>query len=81
MMKTVSFLVTGVTFLALLSGCGSDSKVDSPPATAGGGSTTTDSFMTTVRTTVANAPDDIDSTNIDSVQATEPEGNEPEVVE
>jgi hypothetical protein len=74
-MKTTNILISGVTVLVLLSGCssGGDNGGGTPSSIS-----QTDSFVSTVRGIAANAPEDTDPVDIDSIQVTAPEESDPE---
>jgi len=77
-MKPIKILITGIAMMALFAGCGKHndgggSGTATPPPT-----TQTDSFISSIKGTIANAPDDTEPIDIDSVTSSAPEDNEPE---
>ena len=72
-MKNQSIFILGLTVIALFSGCSKSNNDETPSVT-----TTSDSFMTSVRSAVTASPEDTEPTDIDAIAVTAPEDSEPE---
>ena len=72
-MKQTIVFILGLTAIALFLGCSKSNNDETPSVT-----TTSDSFITTVRSAVTASSEDTEPTDIDAIAVTAPEESDPE---